>query len=438
MPRAKFIQTLVLNVIGICIGSAIALLGIWSGVKAREHTTPAGSTAAYNSSQAAVCAIWLTVNIYFVNTLRARLPALQFPVILYSIFTSVALTYGPLFQTIAQGEALIRRLLLAFLTAFGLATGVNLFFIPVSSRTVVFGEQAGYINLIRAALKAQMAFLQSLESSDMFAETESKKESDDGNGHEKDKKSRKHSKKKQGHPAETAQSKALKGAITGLTTLHGKLHGDIPFAKREVAWGKLNGKDFDEIFRLLRGILIPLIGMSTISDVFQRIAERRGWVKLHNPGHRDRLESWDHCTEAEQLEEKKTWNEVMKALHEPFSVAVSAMDEAMEHAGLVLEILPKPKKKKGVDEEAKGFDPRPGESTFTAYMEKKMEEFYGKRGSVLRAWAKEKGLSKDHFDNAKSIPLDGSDPSPDELQHRMYTRHNPFQTPLSIPVRQIM
>jgi hypothetical protein len=54
MPRAKFIQTLILNTIGICVGSAVALLGIWSGIKAREHTTPAGSTAAYNSSQAAV------------------------------------------------------------------------------------------------------------------------------------------------------------------------------------------------------------------------------------------------------------------------------------------------------------------------------------------------------------------------------------------------
>jgi len=54
MPRAKFIQTMILNLIGICLGSAIAILGVWSGVKAREHTTPAGTIAAYNSSQAAV------------------------------------------------------------------------------------------------------------------------------------------------------------------------------------------------------------------------------------------------------------------------------------------------------------------------------------------------------------------------------------------------
>jgi hypothetical protein len=350
-----------------------------------------------------------------VNVLRAKLPALQMPVIMFSIFTNVAFTYGPLFQTIAQGEALVQKLLIGFLTAFAISTGVHLIIIPISSRTVVFKEQAGYIGLIRAALKAQMAYLQSLESTDMF----------DGHGadNEEESESKKESKihkKKLGHPAETPQAKALRGTISGLTALHGKLHGDMPFAKRETAWGKLAAKDIDEIFRLFRGILIPLIGMSTISDIFERIAERRGWVKPHNPGHRDQAESWEHCSEAKKLEEKKVWNEVMKALHEPFSVAVAAMDEAIEHAGLVLEILPKPKKKKGSDEEAKGTDPRPGETGFTAYMQQKMLDFYGKRGSVLRAWAKEKGLSVDQFDSVKSIPTEGNDYTPDEAKHRTF------------------
>lgn len=153
MPRAKYIQTVILNALGICIGSAVALLGIWSGVQARNHTTPPGSTATYNSSQAVVCAIWLFANIYFVNTLRAKIPALQFPAIMYSIFTNVAFTFGPNFQTIKQGEALIRQLLIAFLSAFALSTAVSLFVIPVSSRTVVQKEQAQYVEAVRGALK---------------------------------------------------------------------------------------------------------------------------------------------------------------------------------------------------------------------------------------------------------------------------------------------
>ena len=153
MPRAKYIQTLILNTLGICIGSAMSLLGIWSAIEARKHTTPAGSKAGYNSSQAAVCAIWLFANIYFANVLRAKMPALQFPVIMYSIFTNVSFTFGPIFRTMAEAKSLIRQLLLGFLSAFAISTGVSLFIMPISSRTVVQKEQAGYIQAIRGALK---------------------------------------------------------------------------------------------------------------------------------------------------------------------------------------------------------------------------------------------------------------------------------------------
>jgi hypothetical protein len=152
MPRTKYFQTLILNIIGICIGSAIALLGIWSGVQARKHTTPPDSKATYNSSQAAVCAIWLFANIYFANVLRAKMPALNLPVIMYSIFTNVAFTYGPLFPTIGAGVSLIKQLLEGFLTAYAIATGVNLFIIPVSSRTVVFKEFTGYLGAVRGVM----------------------------------------------------------------------------------------------------------------------------------------------------------------------------------------------------------------------------------------------------------------------------------------------
>lgn len=131
----------------------MALLGIWSGIQARLHTTPPGSMARYNSSQSAVCAIWLFANIYFVNAMRAKIPALQFPAIMYSIFTNVAFTFGPNFQTMKQGEALVRQLLIAFLGAFAISTGVSLFIIPVSSRAVVQKDQAEYVQAVRGALK---------------------------------------------------------------------------------------------------------------------------------------------------------------------------------------------------------------------------------------------------------------------------------------------
>lgn len=153
MPRAKYLQTLILNVIGVCIGSAIALLGLWSGIQARLHTTPPGSKAAYNSSQAAVCAIWLFFTIYLVNMLRAKIPALQFPAIMFSIFTNVAFTFGPIFTKMSEAEAIIKELLEGFLTAMAVATGVSLFIFPVSSRTVVSKEYVDYIQLIRGTIQ---------------------------------------------------------------------------------------------------------------------------------------------------------------------------------------------------------------------------------------------------------------------------------------------
>jgi hypothetical protein len=258
MPRAKYLQTLLLNIIGTCVGSAVALLGIWSGIQARINTTPAGTRAAYNSSQSVVCAIWLFFNIWLVNLLRAKYPALQFPVIIYSIFTNVAFTYGPTFQNMAQGEGLVRQLLIGFLTAFAISTGVCLFIFPVSSRKVVLMEMTGYIGAIKGTIKAQSAYLQSLEKSDMFSGPSMETSKKDEGSKKRPDKSKKDEKVATSVLESSPEAKALKGAVAALAALHGKLQGDLPFAKLEIAYGKLGTKDLKEIYELFQGILIPL------------------------------------------------------------------------------------------------------------------------------------------------------------------------------------
>lgn len=252
LPRAKFVLIIILNTIGMCLGSAIALLGLWSGIQARMHTTPEGSKESYNSSQSAVCAIWLIFNIWAVNLLRAKYPVMQFPSLVYSIFTSVAFSFGPIFQTMDQAESLIKQLLEVFLTAFAIATGVSLFIIPISSRTVVFSEMTRYIEAIRGTIKAQTAYLQSLEKSDMFSQS--------GTEELGPKEVKKNKPAKSEKPTTTShlEAEALKSSVASLTALHGKLHGDLPFGKREIAYGKLAPEDLDEIYKLVQAILIPL------------------------------------------------------------------------------------------------------------------------------------------------------------------------------------
>lgn len=81
-----------MNIFAICLGAAVALLVVYCSVQARLHTTntsAAGSAVAgtvpYNSSASAVSAVWLFVQVFFVNTLKAKYPQFQFPSIMYSI-----------------------------------------------------------------------------------------------------------------------------------------------------------------------------------------------------------------------------------------------------------------------------------------------------------------------------------------------------------------
>lgn len=146
MPRGKFIQNMTFIVLGVCLGAAVNLLALYCSTTARANTSAPGTPpTAYNASASAVCAIWLMVQVYLVNYLRSARPQFQFPAIVYSIFAIVSMSYGPTFPNMTYSTSFMKRLIEAFLTGFGLATGVHFLVFPVSSRTVVFKEMTGYL-----------------------------------------------------------------------------------------------------------------------------------------------------------------------------------------------------------------------------------------------------------------------------------------------------
>jgi gas vesicle protein len=416
LPRGKFVQTLVLNLLFLVVGAAFALLALWSALQARLHTQtapddPRSPRPTYNSSQAAVSGLWLFANIWIVNTIRAKYPSLNVPSVVYSILTNISCTYSPMITTNAAFQSLVARLLTAMLTGFAIATATSLLILPVSSRAATTAQLKGAIMILRGAVKQEKAYLQSLEREDMFAipadicaatHLSDSGSSTDG-AHMKEQKNSKENNKVQAEPESTAEAKAIKETLFNLRLLTGKIFVDLPFAKRDIAWAKLAAKDLTAIVEHYRGVVVPIHGIGTVIDIFQRLAERRGWVTTPETP----LEVL-----AEKNEDKRIWNKIMKQLHEPFEQLSVAIDEGLQHAGMLLEILPRPKapqKSRSVtdaDVESKGNLIQPGDAGFAKALEGKIQSLRDVRGTILAAWAKEKGLltddsSLDEIDNVR-------------------------------------
>lgn len=410
LPRSKYIQTMLFNIIGVCVGAAVALLEIYCSVQARAHTSPSvkatgkgpspgAAVTTYNSSASAVCAIWLFFNIYLANAVRASRPQLQFPVIIYSIFANVASVYAPNFPTMAAGISFAKRLMEAFFTGFAIATGVSLFIFPISVRLTFFKQSAGFIAAVQGTLKAQIEYLQTLEKKDVFRIPADSDEDE-----------KIHTSGKGAKAIGSAEAQKLTAAIGALGELYGKMNADVTFAKREMAWGKLDASDLDELFKLFQAVILPMTGMSCAADIFQRIAERRGWAQQET------------ASSPENDKPKAQWNEIMRTLHDPFQTLTEAMHDGLQHTLYTLELAKSPKKpkasKKGSgndvaskDVEADAGMMKPGDPEYAAYLTKRVDVFYEQRKSTLAVWCQQRGIKMDAdpFNNPSETVLKLSD-----------------------------
>uniref|UniRef100_A0A0D2XL50 Putative ER transporter 6TM N-terminal domain-containing protein n=1 Tax=Fusarium oxysporum (strain Fo5176) TaxID=660025 RepID=A0A0D2XL50_FUSOF len=379
LPRDRFIQNLILDLLAICAGSAMSLLVLWSSVQARIHTSPSTSqttTAAlppYNSSQSAVCAVWLFANIWFANFMRAKLPSFSLPVVIYSILINNSTTSGPRFATTQAVEAFVKEQLLAMLFGMAIATGVSLFIFPISSRMIVIGQFRGFICLLRKVVSLQKEYLATLAKDDIFDNQTRNAEERESWQEKKKRKSRRVEKEKEKDEgmAEAKAAKRLADTTHTARVLTGKIHDNMTFAKRDMAWGKLDTKDLGEI-----------VAISSLADILHRIAERR---------RRNVVKETLEESAAEGNWEKQLWND-MKQLHTPFQTFVEAIDQGLEHTGICLEILPKPKVTRkstsiGSDDvEAHGDAVNPGDQYFGSLVNKKVQKFNSENGDTTQAW----------------------------------------------------
>jgi hypothetical protein len=418
MPRAKFIQMMIFDILAVCIAASFALLTMFSSVKARQNTaTPSSGT--YNSSASAVSGVWLFFQIWMVHTFRAKYPQLQFPVIIYAMFANIASVYSPQMQNMTAAIAMVKRLLESCLTGLAISTVTSLFILPMTSRQAVFKQMAGYISGLRSALNAHALYFESLERDDMFGRTETFDDSRE-----------KFSKKGKVYSPE---AEAIRAAIRQITDLHAKLHGDLTFAKREIARGKLGPDDLQTIFRHLRQIMIPVVGLSFVVDIFQRLSDYNRWNQPIDA-------NLDAVPESVRERVVHEWNDIMRAVHDPFAMMIQTIDEGLLHTSYVF-LLTKPPKRTatakasdsnptegGEDVEATAQDTAPGEKAFTEHFEKKLGEFRSAKRIALQTWAEEKGikLPPDFFDHPtnpeilKSNFLDNSATQKERSRRQLY------------------
>ncbi|EWZ79163.1 hypothetical protein FOWG_16678 [Fusarium oxysporum f. sp. lycopersici MN25] len=377
-------KNLILDLLAICAGSAMSLLVLWSSVQARIHTpssTSQTTTAAlppYNSSQSAVCAVWLFANIWFANFMRAKLPSFSLPVVIYSILINNSTTSGPRFATTQAVEAFVKEQLLAMLFGMAIATGVSLFIFPISSRMIVIGQFRGFICLLRKVVSLQKEYLATLAKDDIFDNETRNAEERECWQEKKKRKSRRVEKEKEKEKdegmAEAKAAKRLADTTHTARVLTGKIHDNMTFAKRDMAWGKLDTKDLGEI-----------VAISSLADILHRIAERR---------RRNVVKETLEESAAEGNWEKQLWND-MKQLHTPFQTFVEAIDQGLEHTGICLEILPKPKVTRkstsiGSDDvEAHGDAVNPGDQYFGSLVNKKVQKFNSENGDTTQAWVRD-------------------------------------------------
>lgn len=275
-----------------------------------------------------------------------------------------------------QAEAFIKRLLEAFLTGFGIGTGVSLFIFPLTSRTVVFNDMAAYLTSLKSALKANMDYVHSLEDTDMFTfgRTDTMRH----------------------RVLHSPEAQVVKEKMQALLSAAAKLNTDLPFAKREIAIGNLGPDDLQSITRLLRLIMLPMVGLSCLSDIFERIAEDRGWVSIpFDDGASLSGTTFGDMTKRRAVLE---WHELMRTLREPFQEMADIIDEGIEHAMIDLRLM---KVKKSKDAEEKGDRPKPGDPGFAEYLNQRTKSFHQRRQSMLIAWCRVKGieLPNDFFTN---------------------------------------
>lgn len=267
-----------------------------------------------------------------------------------------------------------------------------------------------YYRCLDGMLKSQTAYMESLETIDPVAVREK---------HVQDAKANPKKAKKSGETPgglDTPAAGAMKATFLKLMELHTKLNADITPAKREPAIGKLSSKDITNMWKQLRLVFVPVLGLSSSVDMLRRHAEQKQWANSD-------LSPEEAEARTTQVE---TLHMMMKTLHGPFEDIKEAISAGFKHIMITLELTKVPKKKKVDDEEGNGEKPAsPGSPGFAAFLKGKLDEFHTSKQRTLEQWCHRKGIRipdnffNDSFEPEEDPGLD-EESVPDRLRRQLF------------------
>ena len=136
-----------------------------------------------------------------------------------------------------------------------------------------------------------------------------------------------------------------------------------------------------------------MTGLSSAANIFQRIAEKRGWTRQET------------ASATENDKSKDQWNEIMRTLHDPFQAVTETMHDGLQHALYTLELAKPPKGQNAkrnsgsdgvsTDVEAEAGVMKPGDPKYAAYLAKKIDAFFERRKTTLAFLCQQRGLKMD-------------------------------------------
>lgn len=172
--------------------------------------------------------------------------------------------------------------------------------------------------------------------------------------------------------------------------------------------------------------MIPVVGLGSMSDIFQRIAEERHWDARQDQANKPSSDAEDESARL-RLQSIADWHELMQLLRKPFASISNTIDQGLEHVTITLQ-LAKRQRERSADDSAEnaGSEPLPGDEGFLTYFDGQSRSFLESRRHMLSDWCALHGIHLDpkFFTDPNAADLEAPDwmNNPTSSEHRRLRR----------------